>query len=310
MDGYDGHGSPAPHGGADWPDDPADQWILDPETGEYRMRLPGERPPAARSGDAGPPARRPVGAELELRSTRTDLEPVRPAVGPRSAARAADRGASRTSDRTASRTASRAADRRSRRGGGRRRGTSSSGGGLWLAGTLGLIGLLGCGTGGYLLVHHDATSRTAYCAAAPNASAPAAPSPHQTGPTLGPGPSATPIEVRVTIYDGSGHFGEAETVLSWMQNEQGYTRTSNGGPVKQRASTSLVYAPDHASQARTLAAAMHLPPSALHGTGKGSGYYDPMILTLGRDFRAPGVPLTTPSIPAPATSGTPADCAR
>ncbi len=196
--------------------------------------------------------------------------------------------------------------RRSRRGGRRR--NSPSGGGLWLAGTLGVIGLLGCGTGGYLLLHGN-TSRTAYCSdAKPATSATAAPAPHQTGPTLAPGPSAAPINVRVTIYDGSGQFGEAETVLNWMQNHQLYTRTSNGGAVKPTATTSLVYAPNHTDQARTLAAAMHLPPSALHGTGKGTGLRDPMILTLGRDFVAPGKPLTSPSAPAP--SAPPDDCRR
>lgn len=304
MDGYDGRGSRTPDGDTDWPGggDPADEWILDPVTGEYRMRLPGERPPDPEpswrsrqepsGGESSSRRREPsVGAELELRSTRTQLVPV---------------AGSRAASRTASRAAARGNDRRSRRGGRRR---NSSGGGLWLAGTLGIVGLLGCGTGGYLLLHGN-TSRTAYCSSA-NASASAAPvvSPHQTGPTLAPGPSAQPINVRVTILDGSGQFGEAEAVLSWMQITQLYTRTSNGGPVTPRATTSLVYAPNHTDQARTLAAAMHLPPSALHGTGTGTGLRSPMILTLGKDFRGPGKPLATPPAP-PTPSPSTAGCSR
>lgn len=283
--------------GPDWSDDPADLWILDPVSGEYRMRLPGERPPPA-TQDRLPAPRGNAGAELELRSTRTELAPV---AGSRSASRAEQR--SRASDH------SRDADRRSRRGGRRRNSAGGSGAGMWLAGTMGLIGLLGCGAGGYLLLHDD-PSRTASCTAAaqPSATAAPLPSPHQTGPTLAPGPSAVPLEVRVTVYDGTGKFGEAETVLSWMQIKQMYTRTSNGGKVTPVATTSLIYAPNHSSQARTLAAAMHLPPSALHGTGKGSGYYDPMILTLGKDFVAPGQPLASPAAPAPAAPSTPADC--
>jgi hypothetical protein len=324
---FDGRGPGAPADGADgadWAGDPADEWILDPVTGEYRMRLPGERPPAPEP-DPLPEPRRPVGAELELRSTRTEVEPH---AGSRTAARADSRagssraggsrggtraveragaGGSRSADRGRA-GGSRAADRRARRSGRRR--NSSSGGGLWLAGALGVVGLLGCGAGGYLLLHGG--SRPADCTVAARPSTPATPaaSPHQTGPTLSPGPSAAPINVRVTIYDGSGKFGEAETVLQWMQNTELYTRTTNGGAAGHIvASTSLVYAPNHADQARTLAAAMHLPPSALHGTGTGTGLRDPMILTLGKDFVAPGKPLASPSTPAPAPSATtPAGC--
>jgi hypothetical protein len=44
---------------------------------------------------------------------------------------------------------------------------------------------------------------------------------------------------------------------------------------------------------------MHLPAYALHGTGKGDGLRDPMVLTLGKDFQAPGKPLAPPVAPAP-----------
>lgn len=113
--------------------------------------------------------------------------------------------------------------------------------------------------------------------------------------TLPAGPKAASIDVRVTVLNGSGMFGQAEAVLSWMQNHQGYLRTSNGGPASAQAHTSLVYAPAHVDQARTLVAAMRLPASALHATGKDAGPRTPMELTLGQDFRGVGKPLAAPS---------------
>jgi hypothetical protein len=73
------------------------------------------------------------------------------------------------------------------------------------------------------------------------------------------------------------------------------------------ATTNLVYAPNHIDQARTLAAAMDLPPSALRGTGKGTGLRDPMILTLGKDFKAAGKPLA-PAVTPTQSAVAPADC--
>ncbi len=313
MDMSDGRGShpPTGHGGGhdeDWNagTDPADEWILDPVTGEYRMRSPEER----RTESA----------------RRREIEPWQPAAGPGSR-RAADpaprRAAVETTarlellpaprSRAASRTApsraasSRTNDRRANRG---RRRNSGAAGGFWLAGTLGIVGLLGCGTGGYLLFH-DGNSKATACAAAKSAPTPStAASQAADGgstPQLGPGPKAQPIDVRVTVLNGSGVLGQAEAALSWMQNTEGFLRTSNGGPAKITATTSLVYAPDHADQARTLAAAMDLPASALHGTGTGTGLRDPMTLVLGRDFTTAGQPLAQPVAPTP-TSSTSAGC--
>jgi len=139
---------------------------------------------------------------------------------------------------------------------------------------------------------------TAAASAAPSSAAPPSAA---AGTPLPPGPTAQPIDVRVTVLNGSGQFGQAESVLDWMQNHQGYTRTSNGGPASTTAHTSLVYAPNHADQARALVAALHLPASAVHGTGKGTGLRDPMVLTLGQDWRGVGKPLASPS-PAPAAT--------
>ncbi|MDI5967142.1 LytR C-terminal domain-containing protein [Streptantibioticus silvisoli] len=266
--------------------DPADDWILDPDTGEYRMRLPGERLTPA----APVPARVPSpGAEVELRATR-EMEIVRPQAAP------------------PPRAAGRAAERNARRGGRRRDSGSGGGGGLWLVVVLGVVGVAGCGFGGYLLLDGGSKPQTA-CSAGPAAPTPtpSAAGPTDAGPAAKAGPHAEPINVRVSVYDGSGKFGSAESVLSWMQNKQGYLRTSNEGPVAPRATTSLVYEPPHADQARTLAATMHLPFSDLHDTGKGDGLRDPMVLTLGKDFNTPGQAPSAPAVrpPAPAADAHP-----
>ncbi len=308
MDMADGRGShhPVGHGG-DWSgeSDPADEWVLDPVTGEYRMRLPEERLPALpavvddTSWQQDPaPEWRPVGERLwrdepaepdpeprAVEPARSQLE-LMPAPGSRAAARAA-------------------ADRRSRRGGGRRRNSGGSGG-LWLAGTLGVVGLLGCGTGGYLLLHGGGKA-TVCSTAKPSAPPSAQTSTAGDAHALPSGPTASPLDVRVTVLNGSGVLGQAEAALNWMQNTEGYLRTSNGGPAKVTTTTSLVYAPDHVDQARALAAAMHLPPAALHGTGTATGQRDPMVLTLGKDFKTAGQPLAAP--PAPTPTNTQAGCA-
>src|SRR5262249_35192857 len=38
----------------------------------------------------------------------------------------------------------------------------------------------------------------------------------------------TPGEVRITVEDGSGVLGQAQSTLNWMQNTKKWTRTSNG----------------------------------------------------------------------------------
>lgn len=194
---------------------------------------------------------------------------------------------------TGPRTAGRAAAR------GSRRRAARSGGGMWPVIVLGLVGVVGCGTGAYLLLHGGSGHPACVAAPAPTVShtATAAPTPTDGGPAVSPGPTTAPLNVRVTILNGSGQFGAAESVLAWMQNKELWTRTSNGGPASPTAKTSLVYEPVHADQARTLAVAMHLPKTALHGTGKGDGLRDPMILTLGKDFQAAGKPLKSPAPP-------------
>jgi hypothetical protein len=109
------------------------------------------------------------------------------------------------------------------------------------------------------------------------------------------GKHAAPIDVRVTVLNGSGTFGQAESVLSWLQNDRHFLRASNGGPAAHtQAATSLVYAPAHVDQARTLVAALGLPESALHATGKDRSATGRMVLTLGQDFHGIGKPFAAP----------------
>jgi hypothetical protein len=137
----------------------------------------------------------------------------------------------------------------------------------------------------------DAATQSASAAASPSASDGCGPEPAD-GAFPASGPKAKPLDVRVTVLNGSGTFGQAEAVLSWMQNTEKYLRTSNGGPADHQPATSLVYAPNHADQARTLAAALGLPASALHGDGASRGARDPMVLTLGADFHGVGKPFS------------------
>ncbi|MEY9941999.1 LytR C-terminal domain-containing protein [Streptacidiphilus sp. MAP5-3] len=157
--------------------------------------------------------------------------------------------------------------------------------------------------GGLLLLHGAGTPNAAAAidatATGTGTSAPVSPTAPPPSPVCTPepadtafayaGPKAQPIDVRVTVLNGSGTFGQAEAVLSWMQNTVKYLRTSNGGPAPHNQPlTTLVYAPNHIAQARTLVAALGLPAASLHGNGTSKGLRDPMVLTLGADFHGVG----------------------
>ncbi|MFD9007270.1 LCP family protein [Streptomyces sp. NPDC059582] len=114
------------------------------------------------------------------------------------------------------------------------------------------------------------------------------------------GPKADPSQVRVVLYNGGGPQGAAQTTQQWLLNTKGVTHSTNGGnaPGAQQARTTLAYGPDQADQARTLAAMMGLPASALHPGPDDRGPGTEMTLTLGGDYQGPGVPLTDPNKPS------------
>ncbi|MFD6419222.1 LCP family protein [Streptomyces sp. NPDC060194] len=110
------------------------------------------------------------------------------------------------------------------------------------------------------------------------------------------GPKAAPGDVRVDVYNGGAPAGSASTALAWLQNEQGVLKSTNqsNAPANVKR-TRLEYGPDQAEQARTLAAMMGLSSSALKPAAKDAGAGTPMTLTLGPDYKGPGIPLTPPS---------------
>ena len=124
--------------------------------------------------------------------------------------------------------------------------------------------------------------------------APAKPDPRLTGP------KATPHNTRVNVLNGSGVFGAAQDTVTWLQNTEGVNRSANGGNAPAPTPrTTLVYAPNQADQARSLAAMMGLPASALKEGTVNAAPLAYMTLTLGADFTKPGTPVGAPtSVPA------------
>ncbi|MEU3936270.1 LCP family protein [Streptomyces sp. NPDC029044] len=112
------------------------------------------------------------------------------------------------------------------------------------------------------------------------------------------GTKAPASEVRVRILNGGAVAGSAQETLSWLQVQEGVTKSENAGNAEQPlARTTLEYGPDEADQARRLAEIMGLSGAAMK-PGKSvtnSQGVPAMTLTLGKDFEGAGVPLTTPA---------------
>ncbi|MEZ0093465.1 LytR C-terminal domain-containing protein [Streptacidiphilus sp. EB129] len=292
-----GHGT-GDLGGAD----AADLWVLDPVSGEYRMRLPGERPPPPRPAPPHQPPSAPSShpqwqSPPPAQGGPTPSAPPQPGRAARRRGAAAPRG--------------RGTPGRGNRGGADRGGQQHSG--RWLAGVACFLLATGavCGyvllKGGSSSAAESGTASAASGCASPGAGAGGAPSAQAAVPLPEPavsgsflqGPKAAPVNIHVVVLNGTGTIGQAEVVLSWMQNDKLFRRASNGGPNPIVPTTTLVYAPDHVDQARTVAAAMQLPATALHGDGKTTGAGDSMVLTLGQDFHGIGKPFAAPSPAAP-----------
>ncbi len=108
------------------------------------------------------------------------------------------------------------------------------------------------------------------------------------------GKKAPAAEVRVQILNGGAPSGSAQQTLSWLQVEEGVTKSENGGNApEQLKKTTLEYAPDQAEQARRLAAILGLSGSAMKPGESvvNSQGLPAMTLTLGKDFKRPGVKL-------------------
>lgn len=123
--------------------------------------------------------------------------------------------------------------------------------------------------------------------------APAAPA----GPDKLSGTKAAASQIRVKVFNGSGVTGMAQDTINWLQNTKAVNRSTNGGnaPAGTVATTTLVYAPNQADQARALAAMLGLPAAALQpGTADAAAKAN-MTLTLGKDFKAAGTPIAAPT---------------
>ncbi len=112
------------------------------------------------------------------------------------------------------------------------------------------------------------------------------------------GTKADASEVRVQVFNGGAPAGSAQETLTWLQTEEGVTKSENAGNAPATlAKTTLEYGPDQADQARRLAAILGLSGSAMKpGESVSNSQGLPtMTLTLGKDFKGAGVPLTAPT---------------
>ncbi|MGW7198343.1 LCP family protein [Streptomyces chryseus] len=112
------------------------------------------------------------------------------------------------------------------------------------------------------------------------------------------GPRAEASEVRVDVYNGSDTAGAAQKTLNWLQVQQGVLKSTNKSNAPEKIDkTTLEYAPNQADQARKLADLMGLPAAALKKGTDDAGATQPMVLTLGADFKGEGVPISGPVKP-------------
>ncbi|SFJ72813.1 LCP family protein [Streptomyces pini] len=110
------------------------------------------------------------------------------------------------------------------------------------------------------------------------------------------GERAAASDVRVEILNGGEIAGAAQTTLTWLQNTQSVLKSSNGGNAPEQLDrTTLEYGPNQADQARKLADIMGLPASALKPGSVDAGPMEPMVLTLGADFKEAGLPIAAPA---------------
>ncbi|MPY60813.1 LCP family protein [Streptomyces spongiae] len=112
------------------------------------------------------------------------------------------------------------------------------------------------------------------------------------------GSRAKASDVRVDIYNGGAPAGSAQETLTYLQNDEGVTKSSQlGNADKTLAKTTLAYDPDQADQARKLADLLGLSASALQ-PGEGNSETNDqglpaMVLTLGKDFKGAGSASTS-----------------
>ncbi|MGW5786435.1 LCP family protein [Streptomyces sp. NPDC003757] len=116
------------------------------------------------------------------------------------------------------------------------------------------------------------------------------------------GEKSEPGEIRVRLLNGGASSGSAGRELTYLQNEEGVTKSENAGNAPaDLAKTTLEYAPDQADQARALAEILGLSGAAMKPgeSFTNSQGLPTMTLTLGKDFKGAGVKLDATSGKAP-----------
>ncbi|GAA3501823.1 LCP family protein [Streptomyces prasinosporus] len=116
------------------------------------------------------------------------------------------------------------------------------------------------------------------------------------------GEKSDPSEIRVRVFNGGAPSGSAQQELAYLQTEAGVTKSENAGNAPEDlARTTLEYAPDQADQARALAEILGLSGAAMKPGESvvNSQGLPTMTLTLGKDFKGPGVKLDATSGKAP-----------
>ncbi|MCG7524959.1 LCP family protein [Streptomyces sp. OfavH-34-F] len=126
------------------------------------------------------------------------------------------------------------------------------------------------------------------------------------------GTKAAPADVRVDVYNGGEVAGGAQQTVTWLQNTKGVLKSTNkANAPKKIAKTTLEYAPNQADQARALAEMMGLPGSAMKPGTTDAEELQPMVLTLGADFKEAGRSITGPKkIDIPKSSAESAGCSK
>ncbi|MFD7867634.1 LCP family protein [Streptomyces sp. NPDC059783] len=126
------------------------------------------------------------------------------------------------------------------------------------------------------------------------------------------GTKAPAADVRVDVYNGGEVPGGAQQTVVWLQNDKGVLKSTNKANAPQKIDkTTLVYAPNQADQARALAEMMGLPGSAMKPGTEDAVGKQPMVLTLGKDFKEAGTPIKAPAkIDIPKASADKSECAK
>ncbi|WP_163554232.1 LCP family protein [Candidatus Frankia alpina] len=122
------------------------------------------------------------------------------------------------------------------------------------------------------------------------------------GPSLAPGVTAAPAQVRVAVYNGSSRSGLASKVTTALTGKGFHARNAGNASVLTHETSRVAYGPGQDAEARTVAAAV--PGSSVLADSSVTG----VQLILGSNFTEVVTPAVAPS-GARASTATPAPAA-